>query len=212
MAGSSTARNAIILLATLGSLSCIAPRIAPLTGLPYTGALPRATLPPGHARLSFRWEYHDPLFSSKGDGVARVAPPDSVRIDFFVDGGMGGGGAVLIGDSLRTASDDGLRYLPPVSLLWGALGVLRVTGPDTAARIEGDTLRVQIGTDPSFRAAFADSDLVTLARIQGGRLREQVTRRSTLVEYRNPAAKRRLTLSDLRREPDAPFDPSIWHD
>ena len=191
-------------------VACAAPRIRPLTGIPYEGRVPVTRLTPGHARLLFRWEYNDAFFSARGEGAARIAPPDSVRLDFFVDGGLGSGGAILIGDSLRTAAEDGRRYLPPVPLLWAALGVFRVSGADTTVRLDGSTLRVEIGHDPSFRAALSDSVLVSLERIDGGRLREQVLRDSLRIEYRNFSSRRRLTLSSLRRVPDAPYDPAIW--
>jgi hypothetical protein len=197
-------------IALAAVVACVAPRVRPLTGIPYEAAIPVTRLTPGHARLLFRWEYDDPFFSSRGEGAARIAPPDSVRLDFFVDGGLGSGGAILIGDTLRTAAEDGRRYLPPVPLLWAALGVLRVVGSDTTARVDQDTLRVDIGLDPVYRATFGDSGLVSLARIDGDRLREQVHRDSVRIEYRNPASRRRLTLSSLRRVPDAPYDPAIW--
>ena len=38
--------------------------------------------------------------TARGEGVARIASPDSVRMDFFLGGGLGSGAAVLIGDSL----------------------------------------------------------------------------------------------------------------
>lgn len=189
---------------------CVAPRARPITGVPYTGALPRLALPPGHARLVFQWVYDDPIFGSKGEGVARLAPPDSVRLDFFVDGGVGSGGAILIGDSLRTAGEDGRRYLPPIPLLWAALGVLRVPGVDTVARVDGDSLRVDIGRGAVYRATFADTLFVTLDRIEGGRLREQVRREPVTVTYRHFAGRRSLKLTNIRRIADAPYDQDIW--
>jgi len=45
----------------------------------------------------FQWELVDGEITARGDGVARIASPDSVRLDFFLGGGMGGGAAVLIG-------------------------------------------------------------------------------------------------------------------
>ncbi|MBC7896527.1 MAG: hypothetical protein H7066_14015 [Cytophagaceae bacterium] len=197
-------------LAALLLVACVAPRARPITGLPYTGTLPRLALPPGHSRLVFRWVYDDPIFGAKGEGVARLAPPDSVRLDFFVDGGVGSGGAILIGDSLRTAGEDGRRYLPPVPLLWAALGVLRVPGADTIARVDKDSLRVEIGRGAVYRATFADTVFVTLGRIEGGRLREQVRREPATITYRHFAGHRSLTLTSLRRIADAPYDPDIW--
>lgn len=192
-------------------LAACAPRVRPLTGIPADVALPAAEMPPGHGRLIFRWSYDDPLFGARGEGVARVAPPDSVRLDFFVDGGVGSGGAILIGDTLRTAGEDGRRYLPPVPLLWAALGVLRLGGDDTTVTVDGDTLRAEVRVGPDvFRIAWAGRRMVSLGRIAGGRLREQVWQDSSRIAYRHFAARRRLTLTEVRRVSDAPYDPAIW--
>lgn len=189
-----------------------APRVRPLTGAPYPERLPDSSLPAGYARLVFRWEYGDPIFSARGEGVARIAPPDSVRLDFFTDGNLGGGFAILIGDRLTTpANDAAVRYLPPVPLLWAALGRLQVTGRDTVSLISSDTVRADIGNTPVWRAAFAGAALVSLQRIEGNRLRESVQRDSSVVRYRNFGSRRRLTLTLLRRIPDPPYDEAIWH-
>lgn len=199
-----------VALAVLLAAAACAPRVRPLTGVPFAGTLPRSLLPKGHARIVFRWSYDDPLFAANGEGVARIAPPDSVRLDFFVDGGVGSGGAILIGDAISTAADDGRRYLPPVPLLWAALGVLRVAGPDSLVRIDRDTLRVDIGRNPTFRAVFADTALLGLERIDGGRIRERVVRQPDRLTYRNFSAHRTLTLTALRRFEEPGFDPAIW--
>jgi hypothetical protein len=85
-----------------------------------------------------------------------------------------------------------------------------VSGADTVARLDGEVLRVEIGPEPTYRAAFGDSALARLERIEDGRLREQVVRDSVHIEYRNRSSRRRLTLSSIRRVPDAPYDPAIW--
>lgn len=181
----------------------------PLLGVVAEEGVPPTALPQGHLRLVFRWAYDDALFAAKGEGVARVAAPDSVRLDFFVDAGLGAGEAILIGDRLETANEDARRYLPPVPLLWAALGVLTVTGPDTAVRRQGDTLRVQVGA--GYRATVVARQLVELGRMEGGRWRERVRRDSATVEYRHFTGRRRLTLSSIRRIPEGPFDAAIWH-
>ncbi|MGQ0767476.1 MAG: hypothetical protein ACT4OZ_17655 [Gemmatimonadota bacterium] len=192
--------------------ACVSPRAPVITGIPHTGPIPATSLAPGHARLIFRWDYDDPFFSARGEGVARIAPPDSVRIDYFLDGGAGGGGAaVMIGDSVATPPEaDGRRYLPPGPLLWAALGVLRITETDTVARLRSDTLWVDLGTGPAWRAAFAGDGLVLVERIEGGRRREMVRRDSLTILYQQFSSRRRLTLTALRRVPEGPFDPSIW--
>ena len=199
------------LLLALAIAAC-APRIRPLTGIPYPKRLPPTALAPGHTRLVFRWEYGYPIFSAKGEGVARIAAPDSMRLDFFSDGGLGGGYALLIGDSLSTpANDDARRYLPPVPLLWAAMGRLRVIAADTTVQLDGDTLRAEIGISPRWRVAFAGSSLLSVERIEGKRLRESVRRDSSTVVYRNFGSRRRLTLTVVRRLSDPPYDEAIWH-
>jgi hypothetical protein len=201
----------LILLLSVGSTAC-APRVKPLTGVEVDRRLPATAVPDGHTRLVFWWEYGDPIFSAKGEGVARIAAPDSVRLDFFTDGGVGGGFALLIGEELSTpANEDAIRYLPPVPLLWAALGRLAVVGPDTTARMQGDTLRADIGSSPVWRVSYAGDGLRSLQRIDGGRLRESVVRDSVRIAYRNFGSRRRLTLTLTRRLADAPYDEAIWH-
>lgn len=199
------------MLLVVGGAAC-APRVKPLVGEPVVRRLPTTAVPAGHTRLVFRWDYGDPIFSAKGEGVARIAAPDSVRLDFFADGGVGGGFALLIGDRLSTpANEDAMRYLPPVPLLWAALGRLAVAGQDTTARLQGDTLRADIGASPVWRVAFSGDGLASLQRIEGGRLRESVVRDSSRITYRNFGSRRRLTLTLTRRLTDAPYDEAIWH-
>lgn len=202
----------LALTSVLSLASACAPKVRPLVGVPFPQRLPDTSLPAGHTRMVFRWEYGDPIFSARGEGVARIAPPDSVRLDFFADGNLGGGYAILIGDRLSTpANDDAVRYLPPVPLLWAALGRLQVVGADTVALVAADTLRADIGRSPVWRVAFSGASLVSLQRVDGNRLREAVRRDSAVITYRNYSSRRRLTLTLLRRLADPPFDEAIWH-
>lgn len=194
-------------------MSCAsAPRAGPLTGVPVAAGVPDTKLRPGHRRIIFGWEYKERVFSARGEGVARIAPPDSLRIDLFLDNGSSGGFVILIGDSLTAlAQDDARRSLPPEPLLWATLGVVRVTAPDTVARQDGDTLRVEIGRDPIWRLAFAAKTLGRMERITGGRIEQTVERRdSTRVVYRQPAAGRSLVLTIRRVIPEPGFDAAIW--
>lgn len=188
-----------------------APRAGPLTGVPVARAVPDTRLPPGHFRIIFGWEYKERVFSARGDGVARIASPDSLRIDLFLENGSSGGYVVIIGDSLvAVAQDDARRSLPPEPLLWATLGVVRVTAPDTVVRQDGDTLRVEIGQNPTWRMAYGDA-LGRMDRISGGRLEQTVLRTdSTRVVYRQPAAGRTLVLTIRQSIREAGFDASIW--
>jgi hypothetical protein len=174
--------------------------------------LPATPLPPGYRRLVFRWEYRERLGSARGEGVARVAPPDSVRIDLFLDNGSHGGFVILIADSLTAvANDEARRSFPPGPMLWAALGVVRVTGADTAVVMDGDTLRADVGHDPTWRVTFGPSALVRLERIVRGRVEETVERADSLgVVYRQPAAGRTLVLAIRQVVRESGFDASIW--
>jgi hypothetical protein len=197
-----------------------APLVGPLTGAPATVALPRTALPAGHQHIIFRWAFSDRIFSARGDGAARVAAPDSVRLDFFDASGAGLGYAIVLGDSIYTpGGDEARRYLPPISLLWAAFGMLRLVGADTILRVDGDTLRADIVSDTSsvaprttfWRVAFADRTLVRLERIENSRLVEFVERADTAqVRYRQNASRRSLGLTIRQTTRGTAFDPSIW--
>lgn len=199
-----------------------APTVGALSGVPASVAIPRTQLPAGNQTTVFRWDFRDRIFGAKGDGVARIAGPDSVRLDFFSDGGEALGFAIVIGDSIYTpGGDEARRYLPPVPLLWAAFGTLRLIGADTTLRVDGDTLRADIQSDtltsPSslpanfWRVAFAERNLVRLERVANRRLEEFVERSDSVrVRYRHNSARRSLGLTIQRQSRGDAFDPAIW--
>lgn len=189
-----------------------APRAGSLPGTPAPARFPNAELPRDNQRIVFRWEYVDQALAAKGEGVARVASPDSVRMDFFLDGGLGGGFAIVIGDSISTPGGDQVRrYLPPVSLLWAALGRLAVPAlPDTVAKVDGGALRADIGRNPAWRVTFVGDRLTRLERIVDGRRLEWVSRDGADIRYQNERSSRSLTLKISSSNEAPPFDPAIW--
>ncbi|HSA54494.1 MAG TPA: hypothetical protein VLE53_02265 [Gemmatimonadaceae bacterium] len=189
-----------------------APMAGPLLGVPTTRGLPPSELAPGHWRLIFRWQYRERVFSARGDGVARVATPDSLRLDLFLDNGTSAGFVILIGDSLSLGAQEGAeRYVPPVPLLWAALGRVTMSGRDTVVRVDGDTLRAEIGPDPTWRLAYGREGVVRAERIADGRIEETVERTdSTRILYRQPGAARTLTLSVQNRIRESAFNATIW--
>lgn len=199
-------------VAALSPGCATAPVAGPLTGIPTIRPFPPTTLAPGYRRLVFRWEYSERVFSARGEGAARIAPPDSVRLDFFLDNGSSGGYVILIADSLRIETHDQVRRsMPPVPLLWAALGRVTVTAPDTTVLADGDTLRAQMSGNPTWRVTFGRDRLVRLERIAGGRIEETVERTdSTRIVYRQPGASRSLVLSGLRWFEETRFDETIW--
>jgi hypothetical protein len=189
-----------------------APRAGPLTGVPVAASFPDTRLRHGYRRVVFAWEYKERLFSAKGDGVARIATPDSVRIDLFLANSSYAGFVIMIADSItNVAQDEARRSLPPPPLLWAALGVVRVTAADTIARQDGDTLRVEIGREPAWRLAFASRLLGRMERIAAGKIEQTVERRdSTHVVYRQPGAGRSLVLTIRGFFSETGFDAAIW--
>lgn len=203
--------SAILVGCVLAVAAC-APHAGKLSGTPVPARFPPTELPRGHQRIVFRWNYIDQALAAKGEGVARVAAPDSVRLDFFLDGGLGGGYAIVIGDSISTPGGDQVRrYLPPVPLLWAALGRLSVPSvADTVAKVDGDVLRADIGRNPTWRVTFVADRLVRLERIADGRRLEWVSRTGNDVRYQNERSARSLTLKISSTNEASPFDPAVW--
>ena len=197
------------------SLVACAPRLRPLPGVPVPARLPSAELPRGRHLIVFRWELEDTDMSSRGEGAARVAYPDSARLDFFRAGGLANGAAVLIAGDLRLpprGDDLARRLVPPPPLLWCALGRLAIPAlPDTVARVDADTLRADIGTPVAWRLTFVRDTLRRVERVDNGRVAEWVERFADgHVRYRHPTSRRQLDLYVTRFTEASAFDPSIW--
>lgn len=202
-----------LLVATVAG-AC-APRLRPLPGAPApaTVTIPTPSIPAGQRRVVFGWVLEDQELGARGDGVARIAGPDSARLDFFLRGGLAGGWAILIGDTLRTPGPDRVRdMLPPVPMLWAALGRLSLpaTGDTTIAQ-DGPVLRADLGQPVAWRITFRGDTLVRLERISGGRVVEWVDRADPRrVVYRREVPRRELTLTLSGPDEPALLDPSIW--
>ena len=201
----------LLALASLAATAACAPRAGSLVGAPVPARLPDARISTAR-QVVFRWQLEDGTFTARGEGVARVAPPDSARLDFFLDGGAGGGTAYLIGDALDAPGGDFIqRLLPPAPLMWASLGRLAIPPGDTVARLDGAILRADIGSDPVYRVAFERDSLRRVERIDGGRLQEWVERTDAgRVEYRHEASGRRLSLEVTRVLFPGGFDAAIW--
>jgi len=160
----------------------------------------------------FKWEYTDGESVTRGDGAVRLAAPDSARLDFFL-GGMGGA-AALVGDTLR-ANAGGMvrRLLPPVPLMWAALGRLAIPAlRDTTVVRDGALLRADIGRPVEWRVSANTDTLMGLEHIPGGRTAARVTRLSgSEVLYEVPSSRRKLRLAIVRTEEGGAFDASIWN-
>lgn len=200
------------LLIAVAALACSRP-LPPLGGVPAPDrALPALRLAEGHRQITFKWEYEEGDIAARGDGAVRTAFPDSARLDFFLGAGMGAGSAVLIGDSLRAPRRDLVqKYLPPVPLLWAALGRLAIPAlRDTVVRLDGQLLRADVGNPPEWRVTIQGDTLVGLDHVSKGNITETLSRRGAgVVTYEAPGARRRLRLTILR-DAIGSFDASIW--
>lgn len=201
--------------ALVGLAACRPPRLAPLTGnLVAPTRLPRAVIAPGHHRVVFNWEVSQYTMSTRGEGAARVASPDSARLDFFLNGGIYAGGVVLVGDSLRIppTGDSPAGLIPSSTLLWAALGRVALPNlPDTVIRVEGVTLRADIGRPVAWRLSFHGDSLFRVERVQGDRVAEWVDRSDpSHIKYRNEGARRTVQLTVTKSEDGGDFDAAIW--
>jgi len=208
------ARRGALALGLLASVAC-APRLRPLTGSPAPARIPSTALPRGHRHQVFRWTLEDRDFTGRGEGAARMAYPDSVRVDFFLGGGMGSGLAILIHDSLGIPESAGRfarRMVPAAPLLWAAFGRARVPpARDTTVRVDGDTLRADIGNPVAWRLTFARDSLRRVERVSGGRIVEWVARFADgRIRYRDEKSRRQLDLTVTRSDNTASFDAAIW--
>lgn len=191
--------------------SCV-PALHPLGGAPAPAVLPRAEIAPGHHRILFNWELQDRELSGRGEGVARIAGPDSARLDLFLMGGYGAAAAILINDSLQvTGGSMARRFIPPAPLLWAALGRAAIPAlRDTTARVEGGLLRVDIGSPTSWRVTFRGDSLVRLERVSDSHIVEWVERSDSIVHYRSEQGRRTLLLTIKHVDEVPAFDASIW--
>jgi hypothetical protein len=194
-------------------LAACTPAAAPLKGvLAPDRSLPSIAMPGGHRHIIFRWDYQEGDIAARGDGSIRTAAPDSARLDFFLGGGLGAGGAILIGDSLRTPHANlARRYIPPAPLMWAALGRLAIPPlPDTVVRVDGELTRADIGRPLQWRVAIKGDTLVELDHVSDGKITESLTRGADgTMTFQAPGARRTLRLTVIREEPGS-FDASIW--
>lgn len=200
-------------IAALTVSACAAPRARPLEGvLSPDRALPAIELAPTHRRIVFRWDYEENALIARGEGAMRVAPPDSARVDLFLNGGIAVGRAVLIGDTLRATNQAQVeRFLPPPPMMWAALGRLAVPAlPDTVLTMEGDVMHADIGRPAVWRVTIKGNRLMRLVRLSGGRIVEMVTRDTGGRLLYEVPGRRKLWLGITRDEEAQPFDSSIW--
>src|SRR5512134_1738438 len=207
-----------------------APRMEPL--LPVDAApVDRAavmawsapTTPARPAVHRFKWLYRDGRQSAGGRGSARVAPPDSVRVDARGPLGQGRSSGVVVGDSVLWAEpeDNLIEAAPNVALMWALFGVAR-------APRSGTTLLGLERADLTAWRIVEGPDTLEYVREPGrGRLRAELRRAGQVVGRTEatldgdgrlksarltvPSVPARLDLTFLSSEtPSEPFAPDVW--
>jgi hypothetical protein len=205
----------ILLVFATMAVGC-APKLPPLvnaTPVPIREPLPMIELPRQHQRIVFSWRLQEAELEVRGEGAARIAAPDSARIDLFVMGGLGSGSAFVIGDEMRLEAPEALRrVLPPPAFLWAALGRFSIpAGRDTVVARTDSSFTAEIGPAPRWRLAVTGRRVTKLERADGDRVIDRLDRRpdGSLVYFHAPT-RRQLTLTVTRVDSVAPFDASIW--
>lgn len=193
-------------------VSACAPRVRPLGGTPAAERRLPAIELTGHRRIVFRWDYEENSLIARGEGSARLAAPDSARVDLFLNGGVAVGRAILIGNTLRATNQAQVeRVLPPAPMMWAAFGRLAIPAlPDTVVTVEGDVIRADIGRPAVWRVTVRGTRLMQLARLSGGRIVETVTRDEGGRLLYEVSGRRKLWLGITRDEEVPAFDASIW--
>jgi hypothetical protein len=194
------------------AIAC-APRARPLSGtLSPERKLPTIEITPGHRRVVFRWDYEENALLARGEGAARIASPDSARVDLYLNGGILIGRAILIGNTIRATNQAQVeKFLPPPPMMWAAFGRLAIPPlPDTVVTMEGDVLHADIGRPATWRVKIVNNRVMQLARISGGRIVEMVTRDTGGRLLYEVPGRRKLWLGITRDEEVPAFDASIW--
>lgn len=173
--------------------------------------------------LRFHWRYRDKRRSGGGRLVARVAPPDSLRVDWAAVLGLKSGAAVVLDDSLSWADpqEDFPSSVPPaVQLVWTALGVTRPPRPDAAVFGVRDSAHVL------WRYVEEDDTLDFRLRVVAPRTLEAEWRRAhvmarsravlgpdgvpTSVRIEVPERRARFELTFAGVDTAATFTPALW--
>lgn len=176
----------------------------------------------GHRLHRFRWQLQDERGAAGGRGTARLAAPDSVRLDVSGPLGSGRGSAVVVGDSaLWTDPDDVIeRLVPSFPLMWAMFGVVRLPPLGAALRgLSDSSVTIWESADGADTVAYvrqrSPARLLAEVRTGGkivGRVETEladdgrpVTSRLTV-----PSVPARLDITFTSSTASEPFPGSLW--
>jgi hypothetical protein len=155
-----------------------------------------------------------------GQGALRVEPPYRARTDLFGPRGETVLRSVVIGDDMYIPPGVPKDLLPPVSLMWGTIGVLR---PAPGAELElthqtGDTLTIGYGKgEEHWRYRLVDGYVRYVEWNGPGAGRRTIEVRGSAAfhlgseaVYRDWAAFRELKLNLEQVNESSSFPPDTW--
>jgi hypothetical protein len=83
--------------------------------------------------------------------------------------------------------------------------------PDTVIRVEGETMRADIGRPVAWRFTFHGDTLTRAEHVESGRVTEWVDRADPVhIRYRSETGRRSLQLTITRSDEVSGFDAAIW--
>ena len=207
--------------------SKVAPSVLPVGMGPATAeqvaAYVAASAPGGNRHLKFKFKFKDPKGKVGGRGAARIASPDSLRLDMQGPFGLGKGAAMVVNDSTEwvRGPDAIKRIVPDFRLMWSMLGFTRPPpkGAVLTASESGDVTAWSYGTGADtveyVRTGGATPSLVALVRKDGAVLgRSETTFGPDGVPLKAqlivPGTSARLDLTFTESTAPATFKPDTW--
>jgi hypothetical protein len=218
-------------LAAAALLAVTACRVAPAVPTPAGAFTPLSvaafesvaerTVPRRRELVTFHWRFDAGEGPVKGRGAARVAPPDSLRLDFGVPV-LGRATLVLAGDSAWSQPPGMVEHaLPQRALVWALFGVVRL-GEDVDAIERGTTsdgralLRLSGADGMVTTLVLRNGALLGAFAARGGRTVGSLTlfrgtdgevERAQTVDLEHGA---RFEVTVDRREASEAFPSAIW--
>ena len=179
--------------------------------------------PHGNRHLKFKFKFKDPKGKVGGRGAARIAAPDSLRLDMQGPFGLGKGAAMVNGDSTEwiKGPDAIKRIVPDFRLMWSMLGFTRpppagaTLGGYESADITAWSYATTADTVEYVRTGGATPSLVALVRKDGAVLGRSETTfgadgaplKATLIV---PGTSARLDLTFTESTSPATFKSDPW--
>ncbi len=187
------------------------------------GAFVAAGTPEGNRHLKFKFKFRDPKGKVGGRGAARIAAPDSLRLDMQGPFGLGKGATMVNGDStVWIKGPEAIkRIVPDFRLMWSMLGYTRPppAGATLSARqspgVTAWSYATEADTVEYLRTEGLSPSLVALVRKDGAVLgRSEVTfgpdgapLKAQLIV---PGTSARLDLTFTESTTPASFKPDMW--